>query len=692
VNRIARTLLLAALAPLGLQATSFSLVSQRSDSRAPSIYTDGSNQPAITSDGRYVAFIADAPNLVTPNATGAPYQVYLRDRVAGTTELVSVTPSGAPGNASSSLPSISDDGCKVAFMSSASDLVAGDSNGVPDVFVRNRCAGGATSLASVSSGGVQANAESFTGRISADGRKVVFTSYAANLVTMPGAGSQCLYLRDLTSQVTSAITTAAGQCIAADSPDLSRDGSRVVFWSLYAPGTSNVVNGVWQIYLYDFNAVAGSQPVLVSTNSSGVSQGQGGEGFSTITAPAISTDGGFVAFRSRGSGLVAVDGGGISHVYIKEIATGAIVRASVDSSGNRGNADSSGSGAGLRPGLSRLANTVTFVTNATNLAAATGGFFPNVVAHNFRTGQTIGFSAAQAIGGTPAIADGADLIAAYSSSQLDAAFASRGMFVFSGVITNPPRLVNIATRMQVLTGDNVLIGGFIVSGSAVKTVVVRARGPSLTAFGVPGALANPVLNLYSGQTVIASNDDFGTAANVASLQASGFAPSNPQEAAILMTLNPGPYTAIVSGAGGGTGVGIIEVFEVDALATPLINIATRGQVLTGDNVMIGGFIIQGSGPHTVVVRARGPSLTAAGVPNALANPVLNLYSGQTVIASNDNWQTAANAATLQSSGFAPSNANEAAILMTLNPGAYTAIVSGAGGGTGVAIVEVFAVP
>jgi hypothetical protein len=149
--------------------------------------------------------------------------------------------------------------------------------------------------------------------------------------------------------------------------------------------------------------------------------------------------------------------------------------------------------------------------------------------------------------------------------------------------SNPPRLANISTRMQVLTGDNVLIGGFIIGGPAPKTVVVRARGPSLTALGVPGALANPVLNLYSGQTVIASNDDFGTAPNAAQLQASGFAPSNALESAILVTLNPGPYTAIVSGAGGATGVGIIEVFEVDEFTTPLINIATRGQVLTADN-------------------------------------------------------------------------------------------------------------
>ena len=257
---------------------------------------------------------------------------------------------------------------------------------------------------------------------------------------------------------------------------------------------------------------------------------------------------------------------------------------------------------------------------------------------------------------------------------------------------NPPRLANISTRMAVLTGDDVLIGGFIVGGSTAKTVVVRARGPSLTAAGVPNVLVNPVLNLYSGQTVIASNDDWHTASNASTLLASGFSPPDSREAAIYMTLGPGAYTAIMLGAGGTTGVGLVEVFEVDGFTTPLINISTRGAVQTGDNVMIGGFIIQGSGPQTVVVRARGPSLAAAGVPNLLVNPMLSLYSGHTVIASNDDWQTAANAATVQSSGFAPPDARESAIYVTLNPGAYTAIVQGVAGTTGVGIVEVFAVP
>jgi sugar lactone lactonase YvrE len=255
--------------------------------------------------------------------------------------------------------------------------------------------------------------------------------------------------------------------------------------------------------------------------------------------------------------------------------------------------------------------------------------------------------------------------------------------------SDPPRLVNISTRGRVLTGADVMIGGFIIGGGAPKTVVIRANGPSLN---IAGPLANPMLQLFSGQTQIAANDNWQDAANAATIQSSGFAPLHPLDSAIYTTLNPGAYTAIVTGVGGGTGVGLVEVFEVDLPSVPLINISTRGQVQTGNNVMIAGFIIQGSGPQTVIVRARGPSMTAQGLPGALANPMLQLFNGQTQIAVNDNWQQAANAATVQSSGFAPSDPLESAILVTLNPGAYTAIVTGVGNTTGVGIVEVFTVP
>jgi YVTN family beta-propeller protein len=256
---------------------------------------------------------------------------------------------------------------------------------------------------------------------------------------------------------------------------------------------------------------------------------------------------------------------------------------------------------------------------------------------------------------------------------------------------NPPRLGAISTRMRVLTGDNVLIGGFVIGGSTPKTVVVRARGPSLAAGGVANPLSNPFLQVVFSNGTVLANDDWQSAANAAQIQASGFAPSDPRESVVMATLQPGPYTAIVSGAGGAVGVGIVEVFEVDQPDIPLAGISTRGEVLTGDDVMIGGVIIQGDAPQTVVVRARGPSLVSQGVANPLSNPFLQLVASDGTVISNDDWQSESNAADIQASGFAPADPRESAILITLNPGAYTAIVSGVGGATGVGIVEVYTV-
>ncbi len=259
---------------------------------------------------------------------------------------------------------------------------------------------------------------------------------------------------------------------------------------------------------------------------------------------------------------------------------------------------------------------------------------------------------------------------------------------------SPARLANISTRMQVLTGNDVMIAGFIIGGSAAKTVVINVAGPSLVNFGIANPLANPTLTLVrsSDNAVLATNDSWQSAANAAQIRASGFAPSNDLEPAIMIALGPGAYTAIVQGVGGGTGVAVTGVFEVDHIEAPLVNISTRGQVLTGDDVMIAGFIIRGSSSQTVVVNVAGPSLANYGITNPLANPTLTLVrsSDQTVIATNDDWGSAANAAQIQASGFAPSNSREPAIMMTLAPGAYTAIVQGVNGGTGVAVAGVFA--
>jgi hypothetical protein len=222
-----------------------------------------------------------------------------------------------------------------------------------------------------------------------------------------------------------------------------------------------------------------------------------------------------------------------------------------------------------------------------------------------------------------------------------------------------------------------------------------ATGPSLAAFGITNPLANPKLTLVrsSDQFVVATNDNWQSAANAAALTAAAFEPAHALEAAVLANLAPGAYTAIVEGVGGTTGVAVVAVYEVGGFDVPLTNISTRGRVQTGNDVMIGGFVLQGNAQQTLAIVATGPSLAAFGIANPLANPKLTLVrsSDQTVIATNDDWQGASNSGQLQAAGFAPSNALEAGLLVTLPPGAYTAIVEGADGGTGVAVVGVYKV-
>jgi len=256
--------------------------------------------------------------------------------------------------------------------------------------------------------------------------------------------------------------------------------------------------------------------------------------------------------------------------------------------------------------------------------------------------------------------------------------------------TGQAQLSNLSTRGPVLTGDEVMIGGFTIGGTTPKKVLIVTRGPSLAAFGVTGPLGNPALTLYSGQNAIAANDDWQSNPNQADIAATGLAPTSTLESALLLTLNPGAYTAVVSGVSGATGVALVEVYQQDNPGSPLVNLSTRGKVETADRVMIGGFVIQGTLPRQVLVTARGPSLAAFGVANTLSDPKIDLYSGQNIIASNDDWQTNANAGDISGTGVAPTNPKESALLLTLNPGAYTAIVSGVGGGVGVAIVEIFA--
>lgn len=337
---------------------------------------------------------------------------------------------------------------------------------------------------------------------------------------------------------------------------------------------------------------------------------------------------------------------------------------------------------------------------------------------------------------------------------------------FATASAPPAMLGNISTRGRIESGDNVMIGGFIISGSSAKTVLIRARGPSMgdPPFRVPGVLADPILRLFSGQTVIAQNDDWRVTeslcrapaqgcGNAEQIRATGLHPCQPNpgqpsaptncdlESALLVTLPPGAYTAIVCSFGGGrladgtlacgsrSGVGIVEVFDVSPSSPArLANISTRGRVQTADDVMIGGFIVSGSSAKRVLVRARGPSMgdPPFRVPGVLGNPMLRLFSGQTVIAQNDDWRATeslcrapaegcGDEAQIRATGLDPCQPNpgqpsaptgcerESALLVTLPPGAYTAILCSSGGGrladstlacgsqTGVGLIEVFEV-
>jgi hypothetical protein len=256
-------------------------------------------------------------------------------------------------------------------------------------------------------------------------------------------------------------------------------------------------------------------------------------------------------------------------------------------------------------------------------------------------------------------------------------------------------LVNLSTRMRVLTGESVLISGFIITGTDPKRIALCAIGPSLARSGLSGLLANPVLELRAADgSIIATNDNWQTDPAAAELSANGIAPANNQESATIQTLAPGSYTAIVRGQNDSTGTGLVELYDLSAAANSLVaNISTRGFVDTGDNVLIGGFIVGPGSSGRVAVRAMGPSLTNAGISGALANPLLEIHDHNgALLKTNDEWQTDPSATELQAAGLAPANPNEAAMLSPLTPGMYTAIVRGQGSTTGVALVEAYNLP
>lgn len=263
----------------------------------------------------------------------------------------------------------------------------------------------------------------------------------------------------------------------------------------------------------------------------------------------------------------------------------------------------------------------------------------------------------------------------------------------------PNSLSNISTRLRVETGDNLLIGGFIVTGNAAKNIALRGIGPSLTSFGITDALADPTLELRDAKGVLlAQNDNWqDDSAQASQLSSLGLAPKHPNESGIVATLQPGAsYTVILAGKNNGTGTGLVEVYDINqAASSQLANISTRGFVQTGVNVMIGGFILGGgNGGNSIAVRGLGPSLSQSGLSPVLADPTLELHdSNGALLASNDNWQDdPASAGQLNAHGLAPQDSLESGIFVSLPAGAFTAIVAEKNGGTGLGLVEIYNVP
>jgi hypothetical protein len=275
-----------------------------------------------------------------------------------------------------------------------------------------------------------------------------------------------------------------------------------------------------------------------------------------------------------------------------------------------------------------------------------------------------------------------------SNAQVDLG-ANRGQVTTSGPNPQGPRALNISTRLQIQSGDNALFAGFIITGPAgsTKKVLIRGIGPSLAQFGVHGTIPDPFLELHGSGAPI-TNDDWQQAPNANEIP-NGFAPGNPKESIIIATLSPGSYSAILKGAHGETGVGLAEVYDLDPnSAAQLANIATRGLVQTGDNVLIGGFIIAGNQPAKVIVRAVGPSLAAFGLQGVLQDTTLSVHDANGGVISNDDWRETDEAA-IAATTIPPSHDKEAAVLAILAPGSYTAVVRGADGTTGIAVVEAY---
>ena len=348
------------------------------------------------------------------------------------------------------------------------------------------------------------------------------------------------------------------------------------------------------------------------------------------------------------------------------------------------------SGLARPTGLAFDASGNLFVTERS--AGRIAKFAPNGTKTTFASGLTEPFGAAVDGAGNLFVADHSQAaIFKYTPNGARSTFAT-GLHSPTFLSIEPPtgRALNISTRAHIQTGENVLIGGFIVTGSGKKNVIIRGIGPSLVAASVPDALLDPTLELHDhAGALLSMNDNWRDTQQVAIIN-TGIPPSDDRESAIVASLSPGQYTVIESGKAGGTGVGLVEVYDLaPGGPTMLGNISSRSFVETGSNVMIAGFILGAGNGAKVLVRALGPSLAQSSVSNFLRNPMVELRDGDgQLVAANDNWRSTQMAA-IEATTVPPTNDLESAVVVTLPSGRYTAIVKGQSGGTGVGLIEVY---
>ncbi len=489
--------------------------------------------------------------------------------------------------------------------------------------------------------------------------RVLGRSYAGTYFgTLSGGGTFALYIRDDNTGVFLGFT--AGATTAYLSRDLSVDDEgRFTFTSSAATATSApVITGERSMLSREPSASVASELVVTGTISP--------------------------------SGTLSGTAGGLTLGATKSVegATQSVAGFYV--------ASASGSSAQTLTIVSPSGQALVLVQTATGVDAGLGSVSATgAIAVTTAAGQTV-------------IASVSSATESVSSTVTD---KQGKVTTFAGISDNAAvlaeqRLFSLSTRVRAGTGERVGIAGFVISGEESKTVLIRAVGPTLAAFGVDGILAAPRLDLYRGSTVIAANTGWSRAANaaeiaVAATRSGAFAlAAGSADSAVLVTLAPGAYTAVVSSASGGAGVALVEVYDLSGAATGqrLISLSTRAVAGTAGDMLIAGVVVNGTAPKRVLIRAAGPGLAAFGLNGVLPRPKLELFSGANVIAQNTGWSTSADAAGIaQAAGqvgafaFAPGS-EDSALLVNLAPGAYTAQVSGVAGTTGVALVEIYEVP